>query len=1141
VILALKPNTEPIPGYQVTERLGTGGYGEVWKAEAPGGLQKAIKFIYGYLSDEKATRELKALQRIKEIRHPFLLSLERIEIVDGQLLIVTELADASLKDRFQACLDAGMAAIPRDELLAYLHDAADALDFLSEKTLQHLDVKPENLLLVGGRMKVADFGLLKEITDRTCSMMGGMTPVYAAPELFDGRPSATSDQYSLAIVYQEMLTAALPFPGATAAQLAAQHLHSRPRLESLPPSDIDIIAKALAKNPQERFSSCRELIDALMGRGFHRGASHVKDAPQPLDDPARDTKSCAAYDTSPLGGGHESPLATPRRPIARTPPPGRSVYNRPSDCRTKTAPPPLKGPLRDLPPMEVQPGEVGLRPTLFVGIGGTAGFVLRRLRRRLHDRFGSPDNVPVLQMLLMDTDQSSLAPRSEARCELKPAETLSMPLRKPQHYREESLEILQWLSRRWLYNIPRSLRTEGLRPLGRLALIDHAGELFARLREALATVVAPASIEKSQQTSGLKLRNTTPRVFVIASISGGTGSGMVLDVAYILRMLMDEMGISDAGLCSVLAHSTQRNASAKDLAVANAYACLSELRHFAVQNYPGEPACGVRAFEHEPTLPQPYFVHLGDRLTTDEFISATDSLAEYLYLDAATAGGAFFDKCRAAGADDDSEDVHLRTLGVCQLGCSQNDLPAAASEFILRQIVERWANGAPPPKPAAGAKQPRPQEFSEEVSTALALDTQALVKRCEAGLEKACPPSILSQLATALVRQAESEDDEPLEKRWATLVLQARQSLGLAPISDDSTELVSLKTAADAFLNQTAEQLAGQITNRVVLLANDPATGLKGALAQCERLSDRLRKSEQEINGRVRGLQDQLAVLSASPEPTSANRKSNRRGEESPVMLNTSLATLLDLFVEHKSLESAARLAGALVHKLLNTAEWLMRLRRETLALAGKFDASDWSHERPPGADDDAKTAVENAVKSELAARLPALTTQLERRITEEVIRPRGGLFSLLSESGEELRALPTLLRSIARRALMEDLRQIDIAKIVLGADAAASPQTLQYCVKSAWPSILKVGGDQRLLLMMPEGSSAERVPDLVAKDGHEKPTVLFDSDCDVVACYEAEQVRLENLAAFLTHNDPHYAEVARRLHTRVDVEWTQI
>jgi serine/threonine protein kinase len=1141
VILALKPNTEPIPGYQVTERLGTGGYGEVWKAEAPGGLQKAIKFIYGYLSDEKATRELKALQRIKEIRHPFLLSLERIEIVDGQLLIVTELADASLKDRFQACLDAGMVAIPREELLAYLRDAADALDFLSENTLQHLDVKPENLLLVGGRMKVADFGLLKEITDRTCSMMGGMTPVYAAPELFDGRPSATSDQYSLAIVYQEMLTAALPFPGTTAAQLASQHLHSRPRLESLPQSDIEIIAKALSKNPQERFSSCRELIDSLMGGGIRRGSSLVKDSPQPLDDPGRDTRSCAAYDTSPLGGAYESPVATPRRPIQRTPPPGRSFSNRHSDNRTKTAPPPLKGPLRELPPLEVQPSEVGLRPTLFVGIGGTAGFVLRRLRRRLHDRFGSPENVPILQMLLIDTDHSSLAPRSEARCELKPAETLAVPLRKPQEYRDESLEILQWLSRRWLYNIPRSLKTEGLRPLGRLAMVDHANALFARLREALSTVVAADSIEKAQRATGTKLRQTTPRVFVVASISGGTGSGMVLDVAYILRMLMADMGISDEGLCGVLAHSTQRNASAKDLAVANAYACLSELHHFAVQHYPGEPACGVRAFENESTFPGAYFVHLGDRLTQDEFVSATDALAEYLYLDAATAAGAFFDKCRTAGSGAEADEIQLRTLGVCQLGCSQNDLPAAASEWVLRQIVERWANGAPQPKPAAGPKQPRPQDFSEEVSASLALDTQSLTKRCQAGLEKSCPPSILSQLATALVRQADSEAAEPLEKRWADLVLHARQSLGLAPGRDDTTELVSLKAAADAFLNQTAEQLAGQITGRVVLLANDPATGLKGALAQCERLSERLRKSEQELNGRVRGLQDQLSVLSATPDPSSSNRKAARRAEEAPEMLNCALATLLDLFVEHKSVESAARLAGALVHRLATTSDWLMRLRRETLGLAGKFDASDWNHERPQNADDDAKSAVENAVRRELAARLPALTTQLERRITEEIIRPRGGLFSLLSGSGEELRLLPALLRSIARRAVMEDLRQIDIAKIVLGSDANASPQTLQYCIKSAWPSILKCGGAQRLLLMMPDGSSAGRAPELVAQDSREKPTVLFDSDCDVVACYEAEQVRLENLAAFLTHNDPHYVDVAHRLHTRVDVEWSHI
>ena len=97
-------------------------------------------------------------------------------------------------------------------------------------SLQHLDVKPENLLIVSGYVKVADFGLVKDIDDTRASMMGGLTPIYASPEVFDDRPSQCSDQYSLAIVYQELLTDTLPFPGKTTAQLAAQHLQSRPRL-----------------------------------------------------------------------------------------------------------------------------------------------------------------------------------------------------------------------------------------------------------------------------------------------------------------------------------------------------------------------------------------------------------------------------------------------------------------------------------------------------------------------------------------------------------------------------------------------------------------------------------------------------------------------------------------------------------------------------------------------------------------------------------------------------------------------------------------------------------------------------------------------------------------------------------------------
>ncbi|MBM3992546.1 MAG: hypothetical protein FJ303_00070 [Planctomycetes bacterium] len=268
-----RPGAEPITGYRLIERLGAGGFGEVWKCEVPGGIFKAVKFVYGSLNglgnhSAHADEELRAFQLIKSIRHPFLLSIDRVEIVAGELAIITELADQNLHELWEQYLSHGSAGIPREELLGYLHEVAEVLDLLNQKfDLQHLDVKPRNIFLVCNHVKVADFGLVnslaEEVTEKLNAAMNAATPLYAAPELFQGKLSRHCDQYSLAIAFQELLTGTLPFNGKNMRQLLMQHTQEEPNLQPLPAHDRAIIARALSKNPDHRFASCLDFVRAL--------------------------------------------------------------------------------------------------------------------------------------------------------------------------------------------------------------------------------------------------------------------------------------------------------------------------------------------------------------------------------------------------------------------------------------------------------------------------------------------------------------------------------------------------------------------------------------------------------------------------------------------------------------------------------------------------------------------------------------------------------------------------------------------------------------------------------------------------------------------------------------------------------------
>lgn len=246
--------------------LGRGGAGEVWETEAPGGVAKAIKITLMDLSDDTLVRrEMEGLQKIRSIRHPFLLAIDRYEVVDGLLIIVMELADNSLFDRLNECRQNGLYGIPRAEVLAYLKETAEVLDKLNrEHGLQHLDVKPTNIMLSSGHVKVADFGLLQAADADLSQTALALSPGYAPPELFNGKIDPTADQYALAVTYVELLTGRRPYPATSIIELISQLSERDPDLAGLEELDRAVIRKALHSDPMLRFRNCSDLVAALV-------------------------------------------------------------------------------------------------------------------------------------------------------------------------------------------------------------------------------------------------------------------------------------------------------------------------------------------------------------------------------------------------------------------------------------------------------------------------------------------------------------------------------------------------------------------------------------------------------------------------------------------------------------------------------------------------------------------------------------------------------------------------------------------------------------------------------------------------------------------------------------------------------------
>lgn len=257
---------EALPGYYLLEVLHRSAHLETWKARDPGGRLVCVKYIFVPNSSTlSAARILGQARRLLDMRHPHLAPILSVTYDAGRVVLVTELADQSLQDRFEECWQhSSTYGIPRQELLGYLEEAAQALDYLrSEHNLLHLALTPRNLLLRDDRLMVGDFALVQLLWLPGGEELARINPRYAAPEAFEGRVSANSDQYSLGLIYQEMLTGQLPQKAHSTWELADQRLSGVADVSPLPATDREIVRRAFHRDPRERFTSCLEFVTAL--------------------------------------------------------------------------------------------------------------------------------------------------------------------------------------------------------------------------------------------------------------------------------------------------------------------------------------------------------------------------------------------------------------------------------------------------------------------------------------------------------------------------------------------------------------------------------------------------------------------------------------------------------------------------------------------------------------------------------------------------------------------------------------------------------------------------------------------------------------------------------------------------------------
>jgi eukaryotic-like serine/threonine-protein kinase len=326
--------------YEFIDELGRGAMGVVYKAMDPViGRTVAVKTIRlseqgtGLSRPELLARFQTEARAAGLLTHPNIVVVYDAGEEDGLYFITMELVEGK---SLQSLLDSGQS-FPLPRVLRIMEQACSALQFAHERNVVHRDIKPANLMLTADdTVKVTDFGTAKILqfgtVQQTAHVMG--TPSYMSPEQVKGRAvDGRSDIFSLGVMLYEMVTGEKPFPGQNITTVIYKIVNEDP----VPPRQIDpsihpgisgVVMKALAKEPDNRYQNCREMLEDLRNYRSLAGAGNTEKT-MILGGPGISSTPDATVAVS-AGGGRggrgEDPLAaaTARSLAARASSPGQT-------------------------------------------------------------------------------------------------------------------------------------------------------------------------------------------------------------------------------------------------------------------------------------------------------------------------------------------------------------------------------------------------------------------------------------------------------------------------------------------------------------------------------------------------------------------------------------------------------------------------------------------------------------------------------------------------------------------------------------------------------------------------------------------------------------------------------------------------